>query len=63
MEALASYARQAGDETMHDNAKRIQIRAMERAGEFIKEIKPAKNQLEAISSMRQSCFGGGSRAP
>jgi hypothetical protein len=42
MEALSSYARQAHDERMHDYAKRIQARAMLRAGEILKEIEPSK---------------------
>jgi hypothetical protein len=37
-EALASYARQAEDETLFRLAKRIQGRAVRRAGELLKEI-------------------------
>jgi hypothetical protein len=37
-EALASYARQADDETLFRFAKRIQGRAVRRAGELLKEI-------------------------
>jgi hypothetical protein len=37
-EALASYARQADDETLFRLAKRIQGRAVRRAGELLKEI-------------------------
>jgi hypothetical protein len=39
---LASYARQAHDETMLKLAMRIQGRAMRRVGELLKEIKPSK---------------------
>jgi hypothetical protein len=49
MEALASYARQAHDETMLKMATRIQGRAMRRAGEILQEIKPsagARTDLE-----------------
>jgi DUF3102 family protein len=42
MEALASYARQAHDETLHNYAKRIQGRAVRRTGELLKEIEPGK---------------------
>ena len=38
--ALASYARQAKDETLHDMARRIQVRAIRRAGELLKQIEP-----------------------
>ena len=39
-EALASYARQAGDDEMHRMADRIQARAIRRCGELLKEIEP-----------------------
>jgi hypothetical protein len=42
MEALASYARQAHDDTLLKLATRIQARAMQRVGELLKEIKPNK---------------------
>jgi hypothetical protein len=42
MEALASYARQAHDDTLLKLATRIQGRAMQRVGELLKEIKPSK---------------------
>lgn len=38
--ALASYAKQANDDQLHNMAKRIQGRAMERAGELLLEIAP-----------------------
>src|SRR5262245_29355236 len=41
--ALASYAKQAEDDTLLKMAKRIQARAVRRAGELLKEIPPAKN--------------------
>jgi hypothetical protein len=36
--ALASYARQANDDTLRKTAERIQVRAMRRCGELLKEI-------------------------
>lgn len=39
--ALASYARQAQDETLLKMAQRIQDRAIRRAGELLKQIEPA----------------------
>ena len=46
MEALASYARQADDETLLKHAMRIKARAVDRCGELLKEIPPAANQHE-----------------
>jgi hypothetical protein len=40
-EAMASYARQANDETLFNHARRIKARAVERTGELLKEIVPA----------------------
>jgi hypothetical protein len=40
-QALASYAKQAKDATLHNMALRIQSRAMRRAGELLKQIQPA----------------------
>lgn len=40
--ALASYAKQAQDQTLHSYAKRIQARAIRRAGELLKQIEPAQ---------------------
>jgi hypothetical protein len=40
-QALASYAKQAKDATLHNMALRIQSRAMRRAGELLKQIEPA----------------------
>lgn len=40
-EALASYARQADDDTLRKTADRIQARAIRRCGELLKEIKPS----------------------
>jgi hypothetical protein len=45
--ALASYARQANDDSLLTLAKRIQGRAVRRAGELLRQIKPAKNQHDA----------------
>jgi len=40
-EAMASYARQANDDSMHKMADRIQARAIRRCGTLLKEIEPA----------------------
>jgi hypothetical protein len=45
--ALASYAKQADDEQLLNNAKRIKARAIDRIGELAEEIPPAKNQHDA----------------
>jgi len=45
--ALASYAKQAEDDEMMRMATRIRDRAIRRAGELLKQIKPAKNQHDA----------------
>jgi hypothetical protein len=39
--AMASYARQADDETLHRYADRIKARAIRRGGELLKQIPPA----------------------
>lgn len=41
-QALASYARQAKDDSMRKMADRIQARAIARAGELLKQVKPGK---------------------
>ena len=41
-EAIASYAKQAGDNTLRKCADRIQARAMLRVGELLKEIPAGK---------------------
>jgi hypothetical protein len=49
MQALASYAKQAKDKTLHDHAQRIQDRATRRLGELLHEIKAlpgARTDLE-----------------
>lgn len=46
-EALASYAKQAGDETLRKTADRIQARAVQRCGELLAAIKPAKGGARA----------------
>jgi AraC-like DNA-binding protein len=38
--ALASYAKQSGDETLHRYADRIKARAIRRGGELTKQIEP-----------------------
>lgn len=46
-EALASYARQADDDSLRKMADRIQARAIRRCGELLKLVEPAKNQHDA----------------
>ena len=41
-EAMASYARQAKDESLRKMADRIQARAIRRCGELLKQIEPSK---------------------
>jgi len=43
-EAIASYARQADDDTLMNTAQRIKARAIRRCGELLKEIPAAKGQ-------------------
>lgn len=43
-EALASYARQANDETLRKHADRIQARAIRRMGELLKQIPTARGE-------------------
>lgn len=50
--ALASYAKQAKDESLHVHARRIQSRAIRRAGELLKAIEPGSNS---------GLFGNGKR--
>jgi len=38
--ALASYAKQANDETLHRYADRIKARAIRRCGQLVKQIEP-----------------------
>lgn len=45
--ALASYAKQADDESLHHYADRIKARAIRRGGELLKQVEPAKNQYDA----------------
>lgn len=40
--ALASYAKQADDETLMNHAKRIKVRAIRRAGQLLKAMEPSK---------------------
>jgi hypothetical protein len=51
-EALASYARQADDDTLMNTAIRIRARAIRRCGELLKEIEPAKNQHDVSERAR-----------
>lgn len=44
MAALASYAKQADDESLFTMAVRIQARAIRRCGELLKEVAPAKGK-------------------
>jgi AraC-like DNA-binding protein len=50
--ALASYAKQADDEQLLNNAKRVKARAIDRMGELAEEIPPAKNQYDAAERAR-----------
>ena len=54
-QALASYAKQVGDDTLHKFARRIQLRAMRRMGELIKTFRsnggrPKKTMDDAVPS-------------
>ncbi len=40
--ALASYAKQANDETLHRYADRIKARAIRRMGKLLEQVEPAK---------------------
>jgi hypothetical protein len=40
--ALASYARQAEDVELENNARRIRLKAVRRMGELLREIKPSR---------------------
>ena len=46
--ALASYAKQAGDETLHRHADRIKARAVRRIGELLKEVPAAQGANQNI---------------
>lgn len=49
--ALASYAKQAEDETLMKMAARIKARAVRRAGELLQQIEPAANRHGNSSGM------------
>lgn len=49
-EAMASYARQAKDETLRKYADRIQARAIRRCGELLREIPPANGANQNIGA-------------
>lgn len=49
-EAIASYARQAEDESLLQTATRIKARAIRRCGELLKEIKPARGANQNIGA-------------
>ena len=49
--ALASYAKQAEDETLLKMAARIKARAVRRAGELLRQIEPAANRYGNSSGM------------
>jgi len=59
MEALASYARQADDETLLKHAMRIKARAVERCGELLKDIPEASGKRTDIepSAAADTRFG------
>jgi hypothetical protein len=46
--ALASYAKQVNDETLHRFADRIKARAIRREGEILKQIEPARGANQPI---------------
>ena len=52
-EALASYARQAKDDTMRQMADRIQARAIRRAGELLKQIEPSKGGDSSLFNAKE----------
>jgi len=43
-EALASYAKQAGDDSLRKMADKIQARAIQRCGDLLRQITPAKGK-------------------
>lgn len=47
-EALASYAKQANDRTLHVMADRIQARAIQREGELLQEIESARGKQKRM---------------
>ncbi len=49
-EALASYAKQAGDESLRKMADRIQARAIRRCGELLKQVEPAQGARTDLGS-------------
>jgi len=57
--ALASYAKQADDKSLHRMATRIQVRAIQRCGDLLKQIDAAKNQHDAEKRSRLAGVGGG----
>ena len=52
--ALASYAKQAKDDSLHKMALRIQGRAVRRCGELLKQVEPARG-AEPEHSCRAPC--------
>jgi hypothetical protein len=67
-EALASYAKQADDDTLRKHAERIQARAVRRVGELLKLIEPSqggrpKNSGSARPSLEGWVPGGGDQQP
>ena len=63
-EALASYAKQADDDTLRRHADRIQARAIRRCGELLKQFdgrgRPAENTDGAVSiSQKQAARSAG----
>jgi hypothetical protein len=58
-EAMASYARQSEDTTLHKMADRIQARAIRRCGELLKQIEPAKNQHGRAPTRAQAAEDAG----
>src|SRR5262245_25428783 len=50
-EALASYAKQAGDTTLRQTADRIQARAIRRCGELLRQIRPDRGGRPASEKL------------
>ncbi len=68
-EALASYAKQAGDETLMKMAIRIRDRAIRRAGELLKQIEPGqgardgKREVDARLPLRGEAAAAAGMSP
>jgi hypothetical protein len=61
-EALASYARQAGDEELRKMADRIQARAIRRCGDLLKEIESQRGKRNQYTVLREGALPKQTRA-